>query len=132
MKKLILILINTLIICIQLISCTGCRKYFAPNNHHYSKINEHPKLINDDPKLQLKTNDRYAIPAISKEFNEPIKDFTSPHYINEDIANQTITSPKLNKEDNSMPIDNNLDKDNNNDNDNYTEEDVDINLEETD
>lgn len=134
MKKLILILINTLIICIPLINTTGCRKYLAPNNHNYSKMNEHPKLINNVPKLQLKTNDRYAIPTISKEFNEPIKDFASPHYINEDIANQTISTSKLNKEDNHMPIDNSLDKDNNNhnNNDNYTEKDVDLNLEETD
>ena len=127
MKKLILILINTLIICIQLITTTGCRKYLAPTNHHYSQINEHPKLINNDPKLQLKTNDRYAIPTISKEFNEPIKDFTSPHYINDDVANQNSTNSKLTKENN--PVNNNLDK---NDNSEDNEEDVDINLEETD
>lgn len=104
-------IIFNLLIIFQLIACASCRKYIAPNNHDYNKASniENAKFIKSVPKLQLTTSERFAIPSISTESKEHIKDFTPPNYAKEGFTTQTNdkSSTKSNKK---MRVQPNLDK----------------------
>lgn len=105
--KSMAILLNLFLIIGQLINFTGCKQYIVPNNHNYyntvnSGINENIKLINNDPKLKLTSNDRFAIPVISKKFVKPIDDFTPPHYLNDGVLKSTNISETTTKSNNNF------------------------------
>lgn len=66
---------------ISLTNCAGSKKYFAANNHDYTKTTEHVTPINNSKNFSITPTQRYAIPKISAKSNLAIiKDFSPPNY----------------------------------------------------